>query len=93
MTRYHFVTTTQYRRQYKKLTKQGLAMSKLDKVIDMLLEGKFLAEKYRDHPLMGKFNNYRECHVDPDWLLIYRRQDDMLILTAVQTGSHSELFG
>ena len=61
-------------------------------VVDLLVEGKPLPPKYKDHPLKGNFIGFRECHVEPDWLLIYKIQNDVLILTLVTTGTHSELF-
>jgi mRNA interferase YafQ len=93
MNRYRFITTALYRRQYKKMAKQGQAMSKLDAIIDTLVAGKALDAKHRDHPLTGNLRGNRECHIEPDWLLTYRKQNDTLILTAVETGSHSGLFG
>ncbi|MDD6259181.1 MAG: type II toxin-antitoxin system YafQ family toxin [Erysipelotrichaceae bacterium] len=60
-------------------------------VVDTLRQGKILEEKYHDHELKGKLKGFRECHVQPDWLLIYLIEDDILTLTLVDTGSHSDL--
>ena len=67
-------------------------MSLLADVIDTLAEGKPLPEKNRDHQLTGNYNHFRECHIAPDWLLIYRTDGDKLILVLAATGSHSDLF-
>lgn len=84
-------TTGKFRKDYKRCKKRGLDMSLLEKVIDTLLEGKPLEEKYRDHALVGQYAGHRECHILPDWLLIYYSDDKSLILTAVRTGTHSDL--
>ena len=68
-------------------------MNLLEEVIQTILEEKLLAEKYRDHPLSGNSTGFRECHILPDWLLIYAIKQDKLILTASRTGTHSDLFG
>lgn len=68
-------------------------MNLLENVIQTLLEEMLLAEKYRDHSLTGNYTGFRECHVLPDWLLIYTIQQDRLVLTASRTGTHSDLFG
>lgn len=87
-----FQATTQYKKDYKKMVKQGKNISELNKVIATLLEEKPLPAKNRDHALTGNYVHHRECHVSPDWLLIYRIDSGSLILTAVRTGSHSDLF-
>ncbi|MBR1523131.1 MAG: type II toxin-antitoxin system YafQ family toxin [Lachnospiraceae bacterium] len=74
------------------MKKQGKDMSLLESVIDDLLDEKVLDEKYQDHPLVGNYIGFRECHIQPDWLLIYAIDNDQLILTASRTGSHSDLF-
>jgi len=84
-------TTTQFRKDYKRCLKRGLNTKLLQEVIDTLLAGKSLEEKYRDHALAGRYVGFRECHIQPDWLLIYRIDNDMLILTAARTGTHGDL--
>jgi mRNA interferase YafQ len=86
--------TTQFRRNRRLLIKRGYDMSKLESTIDILLSGKAIPPKYRDHPLKGNFKDYRECHVDGegDWLLIYKKIKDKLILVLTATGTHSDLF-
>ena len=85
-------TTTKFKKDYKKMKKQGKDMSLLESVIDDLLNEKVLDEKYQDHPLVGNYLGFRECHILPDWLLIYAVDNNQLILTASRTGSHSDLF-
>lgn len=68
-------------------------MDLLENVIQTLLEEMSLAEKYHDHSLTGSYTGFRECHVLPDWLLIYTIKQDKLVLTASRTGTHSDLFG
>ena len=87
-----FETTAQYRRDIKRMQKQKLDLSLLDDVVYTLLDGKPLAPKHEDHALTGIYAGHRECHIKPDWLLIYAIDKGKLILTATRTGSHSELF-
>jgi mRNA interferase YafQ len=80
-----------FRRDYKRLKSSGKNLSKLASVIDKLAAKQTLESQYRDHLLIGDYKGYRECHISPDWLLIYRITETELIL--VRTGSHSDLFG
>ena len=86
----HF--STRFKKDYKRIKKQGKDISLLDKIIPILLSGKKLPWKYKDHQLKGKFSKFRELHIQPDWLLIYTKNETELILTLSRTGSHSELF-
>ena len=86
------VTTTQFRKDLRKLRKRGADMQKLDDVLQMLCVEKQLPERYRDHALVGDYIGFRECHIIPDWLLVYAIDKGKLILTASRTGSHSDLF-
>ncbi len=85
--------TTAYKKSYKLMKKRGLDISELDEVVDILRLGKKLSEKYRDHALSGEFSGFRECHIRPNWLLVYLIEDDVLTLTLVDTGTHSDIFG
>lgn len=89
----HLEITGQFRKDYKRVKKRGYDMNLLENVIQTLLEERLLAEKYRDHSLTGNYTGFRECHVLPDWLLIYTIQQDRLVLTASRAGTHSDLFG
>ena len=86
------VFTTQFRRDLKRLRKQGAPIEKLDAVLQTLRREGRLPSRYRDHALTGDYNGFRECHIMPDWLLIYAIDHGQLILTASRTGSHAELF-
>lgn len=87
------VVTNQFRKDYKQAMKRGLKIELLDAVIRLLSEGKELPEKNHDHSLTGNWIGHRECHIQPDWLLIYRIENDVLILTLSRTGTHANLFG
>lgn len=84
--------TTAYKKAYKLMKKRGLDLSLLDEVVDLLRQGKQLDERYRDHALTGNFAGFRECHIKPDWLLVYLIENDILTLTLVDTGSHADIF-
>ncbi len=82
--------TSQFKRDFKRLQKQGKDLDKLKWLLGELLGGRELAAQFRDHVLVGQYKGVRECHIEPDWLLIYELTEKELIL--VRTGSHSELF-
>ncbi|MGO4972148.1 type II toxin-antitoxin system YafQ family toxin [[Clostridium] aminophilum] len=88
---YRVKFTTTYKKSYKLMKKCGLNMSLIDETVDYLRQGIPLEEKYRDHALTGNFEGFRECHIKPDWLLIYLIENDILTLTLVDTGSHSDI--
>ena len=92
MTIYQVKLTSQFKKDYKLAMKQKRDISALDEVIGMLANGKPLPEAYKDHPLSGNWKGHRECHISPDWLLIYRIDHGILVLTLTRTGTHSELF-
>lgn len=83
--------THAFKRGYKLAKKRGKDISLLEDVIDLLRQEITLDDKYRDHELKGKFKGFRECHIQPDWLLIYLVREDVLTLTLVDTGSHSDI--
>lgn len=82
--------TNQFKKDFKKIRKQGKDVQKIIRVVGLLRQGRTLAKKYRDHQLTGQYNMFRDCHIEPDWLLFYYVTDDELWL--VRTGSHAELF-
>lgn len=90
--KYEVRFTTHFKKDLKLAIKQGKDSEKLFAVVGRLANGERLPEKYKDHALTGDWNGHRECHIQPDWLLIYRIEDDMLILTLARTGTHSDLF-
>lgn len=87
------VWTTKFKKDYKLAVKRNLDISLLDDIIRTLSRGETLPEKNRDHELAGDWVGYRECHIQPNWLLIYRIENDVLVLTLSRTGTHSDLFG
>lgn len=89
---YQVKFTTAYKKSYKLMKKRGLDISLLDEVVDLLRQGRQLKERYHDHGLTGDLAGFRECHIKPDWLLIYLIENDILTLTLIDTGSHSDLF-
>lgn len=91
-TKYTVKYTTQFKKDFKLAIRRGLNIELLEDVISMLAMGEPLPEKYRDHALAGRWTKHRECHVLPDWLLIYRIENDVLVLTLTRTGTHSDLF-
>lgn len=90
--KYEVDRTAKFKKDLKKAIKHGCNMKLLDDIVNKLQNGECLPEKNQDHPLHGNWENYRECHITPDWLLIYRYFDDVLVLSLVRTGSHSNLF-
>ena len=90
---YQIKYTKEFKKSIKKLTKQGKKIDKLFNIVDKLSKGIPLEIKYRDHALYNdnRFQNCRDCHIEPDWVLIYKYLDENLILLLVNTGSHSEV--
>ena len=84
--------TTQFKKDLRRMSKRGVDMGLLNEVILLLRERKPLPEKYNDHPLTGNWVGHRDCHIQPDWVLIYIVDNDALILLATRTGTHSDLF-
>lgn len=85
--------STQFKKDLKKIKKQGKDKEKLDEVIKILQKEELLPKKYGDHELIGNWKSYRECHIESDWLLIYKIHDGHVkLLRLTRTGSHSELF-
>lgn len=88
--KYEIRVLKEYKKNYKKLTPKEKDL--VDEIVYRLSNNETLERKYKDHKLKGEFKDLRECHVKPDLLLIYQKQDDKLILTCINIGSHSELF-
>ena len=84
------VQTSKFKKDYKKVKKQNKDIDKLVEILELLINQKSLPAKNRDHALTGSLNKYRECHIEPDWLLMYRVDGQKIIFE--RTGSHSELF-
>lgn len=90
---YRIEFTNEMKRNVKLMRKRGKDMAKLTEALDMLAKGQPLPAKNNDHQLTGNLKEFRECHIEPDWLLIYQLHDDILILTATATGTYADLFG
>jgi addiction module toxin, relE/stbE family len=90
--RYDVQFTNQFKRDLKLAKKRNKDLDKLFEVIDILANGGKLGAKYRDHHLTGQYKRSRECHIEPDWLLIYEIKDNVLVLILNRLGTHSELF-
>ena len=84
--------TTAFKKSYKLMKKRGLDLALQDYAVDSLLQGKQLEPKYHDHELSGQLKGFRECHIKPDWLLVYLIENDILTLTLVDTGTHADIF-
>lgn len=92
MSKYKLVLSGGFKRDLKLAVKRGRDISKMDAVVEILLTGEAMPEKYEDHKLSGNWAGHRECHIEPDWLLIYYIENDVLTLTLTRTGTHSDLF-
>lgn len=90
--KYSLVLSGRFKKSLKLARKRGLNINLLNEVVEKLLYGIPLDEKNKDHALSGNFKGFRECHIQPDWLLIYLIEDDILTLTLVDTGTHADLF-
>jgi addiction module toxin, relE/stbE family len=90
--KYEVKFTTQFKKDLKLAKKQNKNLDKLFEVIALLSEGVKLDVKYRDHDLVGNYKGARECHIEPDWFLVYEYRNDVLVLMLYRLGSHSELF-
>ncbi len=84
--------SSKFKKDFKIIIKRGYDISLFEEVLTLLREEKILPDKYNDHALKGDYSGHRECHITPDWLLIYKKEDDMITLSLTRTGSHSDLF-
>lgn len=91
--KYTIEMSSRYKKELRKMLRRGADESKIIYVIDILASGEMLPQSYKDHQLHGKFEGLRECHVTPDWVLVYRIDGDKLILALTRTGTHSDIFG
>ena len=90
--KYKVVLSNRFKKDLKVVVRRGYDLRLINDVVDKLAAGEKLPESNRDHRLSGKYKNCRECHITPDWLLIYEIEDDELILYLTRTGTHSDLF-
>lgn len=90
--KYSVRATKAFSKDYKRAMKRGLNMTRLQSAVETLARGEALPPHFHDHALSGNWANHRECHIAPDWLLIYQISEEVLILELTRTGSHSDLF-
>lgn len=90
---YKIVYTNRMKKDVKLMKKRGKDIGKLTNVLSLLASGEPLPVQYKDHSLSGNLRDFRGCHLEPDWLLMYQIYEDTLILSATATGSHVDLFG
>lgn len=83
---------TMFKKDFKRIKKRGYDISRLEKIVELLANEVPLPEQFNDHNLSGNYNGFRECHIAPDWLLIYQVNNNELVLVLSRTGSHSDLF-
>lgn len=83
---------TLFKKDFKRIKKRGYDISRLEKIVELLVNEVPLPEQFKDHNLSGNYNGFRECHIAPDWLLIYQVNNNELVLVLSRTGSHSDLF-
>jgi len=88
---YEIQITSRFKKELRLLEKRGYDMRRMDTVVSALAAGLPLDSKYRDHALSGDWSGYRECHIAPDWLLVYRIFRDVLVLSLSRTGTHADL--
>lgn len=89
---YKVIPTSRFKKDLKAVKKRGYNLSLLEAVVEKLKNGEALPAANRDHDLHGNFEGFRECHITPDWLLVYAKKDDVLVLSLSRTGTHSDLF-
>ena len=90
--KYKIKFTNRFKKDLNQAKKQGKDIEKLFDIIEKIANGEALDEKYKDHPLAGNYRGTRECHIEPDFLLIYEKIEEVLVLSLVRSGSHSDLF-
>jgi mRNA interferase YafQ len=84
--------SSRFKKDFKTIVKRGYDIKLLEEVLNILIEEKTLPQKYFNHPLTGNYDEHRECHITPDWLLIYKIDKEILMLSLTRTGTHSDLF-
>ena len=89
---YEIKTTTKFEKDLKLIKKRGYDLKLLKEVIEILSKGEELSSKYKDHYLQGDYSGFKEYHIKPDWLLVYKIDNNVLVLTLSRTGTHSDLF-
>ena len=91
MSKYKVDFTTAFSKDLKRIKKRGYNLSLINEIVTQLADGKPLPEKCKDHPLTGNWKGFRDCHITPDWVLVYRIYNNKLLLVLTRTGTHSDL--
>ena len=91
--KYHLRLSKRYSKSLKKMLRRGKDIKKISAVVKMLANGETIPPKYKDHARVGDLAGLRDCHIENDWVLLYYIEDDVLVLTLSDTGTHSDLFG
>lgn len=91
--RYRIKFGKRYKKDLRKLAKANFGIARLEAVVDTLARGEILAPHHRDHALKGDLQGTRECHIGPDWLLLYRKEEEIMMLLLIRTGSHRNVLG
>ncbi|MBV6485255.1 MAG: mRNA interferase toxin YafQ [Flavobacteriales bacterium] len=89
---YRLILTNRFKKDLKLAKKRGLKMTLLDEVVSVLVENGKLPAKYKPHVLKGKYTGLWECHIQPDWLLVWEQEDTIKLITLIATGTHADLF-
>lgn len=84
--------SAKFKKDFKTIVRRGYNVALFEEVLKLLVQNIDLPEKYNDHALKGDYRGHRECHITPDWLLIYKKEEDIITLSLTRTGSHSDLF-
>lgn len=84
--------TSRFKKDYKRALKRGMDETRLKSIVSLLMDGQTLPDECHDHALIGDYKGCRECHIQPDWLLIYKLFENVLVLELSRTGTHSDLF-
>ena len=84
--------SSKFKKDFKTIVKRGYDVKRLEKVLELLCKEQTLPQKYHDHALTGNYKDHRECHITPNWLLIYKIEKDIFTLSLTRTGTHSDLF-
>jgi mRNA interferase YafQ len=89
---YELSRSTQFKKDYKLIVKRNYDLHKLEDLLKLLISGNPLPKEYKNHPLSGNFKNHFDCHITPDWLVVYKKNEKEKLITLIRTGTHSDIF-
>jgi len=90
---YEISKTVRFKKDFKLIVKRNYNLTKFETLLNLLISGEELPTKYKEHLLINNFKGHFDCHIEPDWLLIFKRDDNERLITLVRTGTHSDIFG